>query len=157
KLAMSATKGIFRLVGGKISKSEPIVLKTPTATLGIRGGVMTVKMEEHPPPGQPNFVSKDFGEALYVTPNEPGAQTQVVVRIGTGITFEGGRTVLGPIGVQAMAGALGAVEGTSGKSAGAPERPNDARVASTGVATQGSANPPAAVAPPPPKAVAAPP
>ena len=39
KLAMTATKGVFRLVGGKISKSEPVTLKTPTATIGIRGGM----------------------------------------------------------------------------------------------------------------------
>src|SRR5436190_1628489 len=40
KLAMTATKGVFRLVGGKISKNEPVTLKTPTATIGIRGGVV---------------------------------------------------------------------------------------------------------------------
>lgn len=39
KLAFSATKGLFRLVGGKISKKTPVTIKLPTATIGIRGGI----------------------------------------------------------------------------------------------------------------------
>ncbi len=31
-LVINATKGVFRLVGGKISKKNPVLLKTPTAT-----------------------------------------------------------------------------------------------------------------------------
>ncbi len=41
-LAFSATKGIFRLVGGKISKNKAVILKLPTAVIGIRGGIATV-------------------------------------------------------------------------------------------------------------------
>ncbi len=38
-LVINATKGVFRLVGGKISKKNPVLLKTPTATIGIRGAL----------------------------------------------------------------------------------------------------------------------
>jgi hypothetical protein len=38
-LAITATKGVFRLVGGKISKTNPITITTPSSTIGIRGGV----------------------------------------------------------------------------------------------------------------------
>ena len=38
-LAINATKGVFRLVGGKISKTNAIVITTPSSTIGIRGGI----------------------------------------------------------------------------------------------------------------------
>jgi hypothetical protein len=39
KIAFSATKGVFRFIGGRISKSSRVEFKTPVATLGIRGGI----------------------------------------------------------------------------------------------------------------------
>lgn len=39
ELAISATKGVMRLVGGKISKTSPMIVTTPSATLGVRGGI----------------------------------------------------------------------------------------------------------------------
>jgi hypothetical protein len=38
-LAITASKGVFRLVGGKISKTSPITITTPSSTIGIRGGI----------------------------------------------------------------------------------------------------------------------
>ena len=38
ELAINASKGVLRLVGGKISKNGPIVITTPANTVGIRGG-----------------------------------------------------------------------------------------------------------------------
>ena len=38
-LAITASKGVFRLVGGKISKNNPITVNTPSSTIGIRGGM----------------------------------------------------------------------------------------------------------------------
>src|SRR5437899_2460737 len=37
-----AGQGTFRVVGGKISKSEEITFRTPAATIGIRGGVALI-------------------------------------------------------------------------------------------------------------------
>ena len=39
ELAINASKGVLRLVGGKISKGNPITITTPSSTIGIRGGI----------------------------------------------------------------------------------------------------------------------
>src|SRR5258708_15677301 len=39
ELAVNATKGIFRVIGGRISKTSTIAVTTPSATMGIRGGI----------------------------------------------------------------------------------------------------------------------
>jgi hypothetical protein len=39
ELAVTATTGVFRLVGGKISKKTPVVVNTPSGTIGVRGGI----------------------------------------------------------------------------------------------------------------------
>ena len=39
ELAITASKGLFRLVGGKISKTNAINIATPSGTIGIRGGI----------------------------------------------------------------------------------------------------------------------
>jgi FecR protein len=44
-LAISASQGIFRFVGGKISKTAPVTITTPAATLTIRGGIMIVSAD----------------------------------------------------------------------------------------------------------------
>ena len=40
ELAVNATKGVFRVIGGRISKTSAITVTTPSATMGIRGGIM---------------------------------------------------------------------------------------------------------------------
>jgi hypothetical protein len=44
RIALTAAKGVFRMVGGKISKRTPVTLKTPTAVIGIRGGIALVNV-----------------------------------------------------------------------------------------------------------------
>jgi hypothetical protein len=44
-LAINASQGIFRFVGGKISKTTPVTVTTPAATLTIRGGIMIVSAD----------------------------------------------------------------------------------------------------------------
>ena len=39
ELAINASRGVLRLVGGKISKGNPITITTPSSTIGIRGGI----------------------------------------------------------------------------------------------------------------------
>ncbi|HYC65227.1 MAG TPA: FecR domain-containing protein [Reyranellaceae bacterium] len=46
ELAINATQGVFRLVGGKISKTRPIVVNTPSSTLTIRGGIMLFSVSQ---------------------------------------------------------------------------------------------------------------
>lgn len=42
ELAINATKGVLRVIGGKISKNNAITVSTPSATMGIRGGIMVI-------------------------------------------------------------------------------------------------------------------
>jgi len=46
EMTVSISKGVFRVVGGKISKNNPIVFNTPTATVAIRGGMFTGTVTE---------------------------------------------------------------------------------------------------------------
>lgn len=78
KLVMSTTKGLLRLVGGKISKKTPIKIKTPTATVGIRGGITIV---ETTPDGQTDAIFL-FGKDMTV---ETDGKQQVAVRPNTQI------------------------------------------------------------------------
>src|SRR5262245_7659863 len=47
ELAVSASKGVLRLVGGKISKTNPITITTPSSTIGIRGGIVMAEIAEN--------------------------------------------------------------------------------------------------------------
>src|SRR5512144_1571668 len=45
-LAINASRGVFRLVGGRLSKQKPIVITTPSSTIGIRGGITIVSVTQ---------------------------------------------------------------------------------------------------------------
>ena len=62
-LNISAGRGVLRYVGGAISKNSEVTIKTPSATVGIRGGIATVAIE---PSGatRANFL---FGGSLSIT------------------------------------------------------------------------------------------
>jgi trimeric autotransporter adhesin len=141
RLAMTATKGVFRLVGGKISKTEAVTLKTPTATLGIRGGIATASLG----PGG-GFFGFLFGKKMTVDGIGGDGQPtqQVVIRPGTGVPLAANGAVLPPTPIpqQEINQQLGALEGNRGQSGGAREQPSDGRVAATEIANLGSANTP---------------
>jgi trimeric autotransporter adhesin len=138
RLAMTATKGVFRVVGGKISKTEPITLKTPTATLGIRGGIAMANVGG-PTPG---FFSFLFGKQMTIDGTGPDGQPiqQVVTRPGTGVPIGANGQVLPPVPIPpgVLTNQLSSLEGNRGQTGGAPERPTDPRVASTQIADLGS-------------------
>jgi FecR protein len=63
ELAVNAVRGVFRLVGGKISKTSAIEVRTPKVVLGLRGGIATFNV--HPDrPVQAIFL---YGRDLTVT------------------------------------------------------------------------------------------
>ncbi|MCF8534111.1 MAG: FecR family protein [Reyranella sp.] len=41
-LAVSVSRGVFRFVGGAISKKSEVIVRTPSAHIGIRGGIMMI-------------------------------------------------------------------------------------------------------------------
>lgn len=46
RIVIGALKGALRLVGGRISKRTPVLIQTPTATVGIRGGIALVNIAD---------------------------------------------------------------------------------------------------------------
>lgn len=109
KIALSATKGLFRLVGGRISKTTPVTLRTPTATIGIRGGIAFVGVQ---PTGATNATFL-FGHSMSVS-NENG--TQVARRPGYEINVSAANAAPStpvPASAQALSGALSGLEGSA--------------------------------------------
>ncbi len=111
-LAITASKGVFRLVGGKISKNNPIAITTPSSTIGIRGGVVWFSVTD----GQTtsNFV---FGDKMTVTGQ---GVTQTATRPGFQVTSAlglppGTPRVIPPGGLSAT---MGSLEGTGSGSGG---------------------------------------
>ena len=60
-----SAKGLVRLVGGKVTKKRPAIIKTSTATVGIRGGIAIV--EANPEETKASFV---YGVEMEVAPLE---------------------------------------------------------------------------------------
>ena len=81
-LAVNASKGVFRLVGGRISKTKPIVITTPSSTIGIRGGITIFNVEQNNTTS--TFV---FGNGMTVS---AAGQTQTVTRPGSQVTTNSG-------------------------------------------------------------------
>jgi len=66
-MVVSISKGVFRVVGGKISKNKPIVFNSPTATVAVRGCIFVAREGDNGFTG--SFVYGDFAE---VTPKNGG-------------------------------------------------------------------------------------
>ncbi len=154
-IALNAVKGVFRFVGGKISKKSPVILKTPTATIGIRGGITLVNVQ---PDGATQAVFL-FGDSMSVS---AGGVTKVATRSGFAIetAAEGGApSDPTPASAETLDTALGALEeggsddeGDSGSesaggSEGGGDTPQDSDVADSGISDLGSDQSPDAVAP----------
>jgi len=137
KLAMTASKGVLRIVGGKLSKTDAIEVRTPTATLGIRGGIALIA---------PNSFTFLFGDKLTVTgtagPN--AGETVEIVRRGTMLPLgpNGQFLPLQPVTPAALSEVLGGLEGDRGRNAGSNDPPTDQKVAASGLDQLGSNLPP---------------
>lgn len=78
EMTVNATQGAFRFVGGAISKSADVIIRTPSSTIGIRGGIAGLTIKEN------GATTADFlyGNAMHVTGQ--GA-TQTATRSGSQI------------------------------------------------------------------------
>jgi hypothetical protein len=123
ELAVTATTGVFRLVGGKISKKTPIVVNTPSSTIGVRGGISIFTVTDRQTVA--NFI---FGVEMTVRGSCGSAllrstcnDRQTVTRPGTQVTTNAGTGPSLPVKVPTggLAGAITSLEGgsTSGSSA----------------------------------------
>ena len=107
-LAISVTKGVFRLVGGKISKAAPMVVNTPSATIGVRGGIAVFGVEADETKAY--FL---FGNSLTVSAN---GRTQTATRPGSQIVTKLGGMPGAPVVVPpgSLAQVLASLEGRGG-------------------------------------------
>ena len=121
ELAVNATKGVFRLIGGRISKTSTIAVTTPAATMGIRGGIAVFGVQ-----ASATTSILVFGNSLTVT---AGGVTQTITVPGLSVTTPTGGTPGAPtIAVQgSLAAALAALAGNSTASAATVARDPDAR------------------------------
>jgi len=80
ELAISVTKGVMRVIGGRISKNDPITVKTPSSSIGIRGGIAAVGVEPATAGAASTTVAIFFyGDRMTVT---AGGVTQTVTLPG---------------------------------------------------------------------------
>ena len=78
-IALNVTRGTFRFVGGAISKNNEVTIKTPSATIGIRGGIVTFSVSDSGATTA-NFL---YGDSMRVT---AVGSTQTATRGGSEIT-----------------------------------------------------------------------
>ncbi len=139
-LAFSATKGVFRLVGGRISKKTPVTLRTPNAVIGIRGGIATARTD-----GDSVTATFLFGKNMSV---ESGGATVSVTRPGFQISAQSGQPPGTPqkASDQQLSTELNALESNDDQDGGAEVDINDEDVASSQLSALGSETPPDRVA-----------
>ncbi|HEX9522031.1 MAG TPA: FecR domain-containing protein [Reyranella sp.] len=107
ELAVNATKGVFRLIGGRISKTSAITVTTPAATMGIRGGMAAFSVAT----GGATITVSLFG-VITVT---AGGVTQTMTVPGLQVSTSTGGTPAAPTIVTqgSLSAALGALVGNS--------------------------------------------
>ena len=115
-LAINASKGVLRLVGGKISKSNAITVTTPSSTIGIRGGIAIFSVNQ-----VQTIADFVFGNSMTVT---AGGKTETATRAGSQvITSAGGVpgavTLLKP---GSLSAALSNLEGAKSNSNNGPDQ-----------------------------------
>jgi hypothetical protein len=125
ELSLSATRGVFRFVGGSISKTKAVTIKTPSSAVTIRGGIMMLAVD--PAETKATFL---YGQAMTVTGH---GKTQVVTRPGWGVRTIGGSAPehAVPIGAAALAGQMAVLEAPGGRTAGTPAGPGSGPTART--------------------------
>jgi hypothetical protein len=137
KLAMSATRGVLRYVGGKLSKQDQAVtVRTSTATLAVRGGAFIGRTE----PGGRTEAIFIYGEGLTVT---AANVSETMRRPGYQITVSGpGAAPSSPTPVPPgqLAQLLQQLDGRTGGTGGATIIPTDTAVAQSGISQTVSAN-----------------
>ena len=130
KLAMSATRGLLRYVGGKLSKQDnAVTLRTSTATLAVRGGAFILNIKHG---GQTDVIFV-FGAGLTVAGVNGIVQT--LRRPGFQITISAAGAASPPTAVSpaTLAQLIAELDGRTGGTGGASVIPTDATVVDSGV------------------------
>ncbi len=133
ELGVTLGKGVLRMVGGKISKTRPVVVNTPGGSTGIRGGIAIVNAQ----PGQTSSTFM-FGRDMTVTGQ---GVTQTVTRPGFEIVQRFGAPPAPPLPVseQALNAQIAQLEGRRSASGNA-QAGGAATVVKVSQGVQGLAN-----------------
>jgi trimeric autotransporter adhesin len=132
KLAANLTRGVFRFVGGKLSKQDnAVTMQTPSATIGIRGGVILVNLTAA---AQLEVVFV-YGKGATITGTNGVAQT--ITRPGFQVTVSGpGASPSAPAAAPpgAVAALVSQLDGRAGGNGGATTVPTEVTVTDSGIA-----------------------
>jgi FecR protein len=110
ELAINASKGVLRMVGGKISKTNAITITTPSSTIGIRGGITIVSVTQ-----VQTIADFVFGNSMTVT---AGGKTETATRVGSQVITNAGGVPGAPTLLKAgsLSAALSNLEGAKSNS-----------------------------------------
>jgi hypothetical protein len=72
RASISLAKGLLRFVGGKLSKTQAVTIDTPNGTVGIRGGIAIIDVDERAGTTHATFL---YGVAMTVTGKLGGVET----------------------------------------------------------------------------------
>ena len=95
-LSATVTTGVFRYVGGQISRTRDVAFYTPTAVITLRGGIIVLKTERDTRGGGRTEVFFLSGDRMCVTAIE---QTRCTSKSATAITSEQGEPPSAPVPV----------------------------------------------------------
>jgi hypothetical protein len=112
-LAITASQGVLRLVGGKISKTNAITINTPSGTIGIRGGIGVFGVSS-----DKTTAAFLYGQIMSLTGRQ--GQTQNATRAGSVMSVNFGAaaglpSLLPPGGLNALVNSLQLASNNSGK------------------------------------------
>ena len=114
--AVSLTKGILRFVGGHVSHGVGMSVRTPVATVGVRGGIGTIGFV----PGCGMLVLNQFGSVKVSN----GAGETTIRRPGYHICVSSGSAAIGeptPIPPDLLARVMASLTSGAGQRGGAPQ------------------------------------
>ncbi len=101
EMALSLTRGVLRFIGGALSDSQPALIKTPTATIGVRGSSAIATTN-----GRQTQVVFVAGNQLCLTPN--GASSPICTNVIGGVLTDQG--FIGQIDAQSLQSLLAAID-----------------------------------------------
>ena len=78
-----SSRGLLRLVGGKVTKKRPALIRTNSATVGIRGGITIVQTQ-----GLSTSAAFVYGDVLTMTPNQNSSGETSLIENGFVVTVE---------------------------------------------------------------------
>lgn len=153
KMVANVVKGVFRFVGGRLSKAPGgVTIKTPGATIGIRGGVMTGNVA---PRGRKSTFSLLFGDLMSVgtrcAGNAVSSCSNVRNAYQNGFSIDlgvGGALDLRPTTLIDISSINSALTSAPGQNGGTRKSPTEKSVAKSNVGKNNSANSPDQNAPP---------